>query len=43
MKAITKEAMAHGLAVAGYMAVVKGVTYGVDLLIKVVQEKKGSK
>lgn len=42
MKAITKEAMAHGLAVAGYVAVVKGVTKGVDLLIKVVKEKKGA-
>ena len=43
MKAITKQAMAHGAAVAGYMIVVKGVTAGVDLLIKVAQKKKGSK
>jgi hypothetical protein len=42
MKAITKQAMAHGMAVAGYMVVVKGVTKGVDLIIKVVQKKKGA-
>lgn len=42
MKAITKEAVAHGLAVAGYMAVVKGVTYGVDKLVELAKKKKGA-
>lgn len=43
MKNLTKQAMAHGMAVGAYMAAVKGVTKGVDLLIKMVKEKKGSK
>ncbi len=43
MRNLTKHAMAHGVAVGVYMAAVKGVVKGVDLLIKVVQEKKGSK
>ena len=40
MKAIVKHVMVHGVAVAGYMIVVNGVSKGADLLVKKIQDKK---